>query len=140
MLFRSRWPNWGMMLDGELFPLPMSVLRICENGSGWWPTVSTEDYKKDGPVVMSRMNTPDMKTTDQRLRNFVMAEHAYPTPIISAAYQGQNDYDGRRGQTLIGAVRNQTWPTPQAQDAKQKGRSEERRVGKECRSRWSPYH
>src|SRR5256885_17217824 len=24
--------------------------------------------------------------------------------------------------------------------AKQQGRSEERRVGKECRSRWSPYH
>ena len=23
---------------------------------------------------------------------------------------------------------------------KNKGRSEERRVGKECRSRWSPYH
>ena len=25
-------------------------------------------------------------------------------------------------------------------DASQKARSEERRVGKECRSRWSPYH
>ena len=25
-------------------------------------------------------------------------------------------------------------------DLKEKGRSEERRVGKECRSRWSPYH
>ena len=25
-------------------------------------------------------------------------------------------------------------------DKKKKGRSEERRVGKECRSRWSPYH
>ena len=25
-------------------------------------------------------------------------------------------------------------------EAHQKGRSEERRVGKECRSRWSPYH
>ena len=24
--------------------------------------------------------------------------------------------------------------------AEKKGRSEERRVGKECRSRWSPYH
>ena len=24
--------------------------------------------------------------------------------------------------------------------ARDKGRSEERRVGKECRSRWSPYH
>src|SRR5260370_27773884 len=29
------------------------------------------------------------------------------------------------------ALRLLTWP---------KGRSEERRVGKECRSRWSPYH
>src|SRR3989440_11979885 len=26
------------------------------------------------------------------------------------------------------------------QDRVKKGRSEERRVGKECRSRWSPYH
>ena len=25
-------------------------------------------------------------------------------------------------------------------DNHEKGRSEERRVGKECRSRWSPYH
>ena len=25
-------------------------------------------------------------------------------------------------------------------DVKEKARSEERRVGKECRSRWSPYH
>ena len=27
-----------------------------------------------------------------------------------------------------------------AVEAIMKGRSEERRVGKECRSRWSPYH
>ena len=26
------------------------------------------------------------------------------------------------------------------EDGKEDGRSEERRVGKECRSRWSPYH
>src|SRR5256886_14102750 len=26
------------------------------------------------------------------------------------------------------------------QDLQKEGRSEERRVGKECRSRWSPYH
>ena len=29
---------------------------------------------------------------------------------------------------------------PIAVDALLQGRSEERRVGKECRSRWSPYH
>lgn len=38
-----------------------------------YPTVSTEDHKTDGPKVMSRMNTPEMKTSDQRLRNFVGA-------------------------------------------------------------------
>ena len=27
-----------------------------------------------------------------------------------------------------------------SEGAEQRGRSEERRVGKECRSRWSPYH
>ena len=31
-------------------------------------------------------------------------------------------------------------PVPSQWDVKGFGRSEERRVGKECRSRWSPYH
>ena len=30
--------------------------------------------------------------------------------------------------------------TPAVDALAQEGRSEERRVGKECRSRWSPYH
>lgn len=30
--------------------------------------------------------------------------------------QGQNESDGRRGQTLVGAARGQTWPTPGATD------------------------
>ena len=29
---------------------------------------------------------------------------------------------------------------PQTEKEQRKSRSEERRVGKECRSRWSPYH
>ena len=46
--------------------------------------------------------------------------------------------------------RNPFDPIPQVQvtqieiepegDTEQEARSEERRVGKECRSRWSPYH
>ena len=31
-------------------------------------------------------------------------------------------------------------PVKQLFDSEVEGRSEERRVGKECRSRWSPYH
>ena len=36
----------------------------------------------------------------------------------------------------------QEMPEPRALSTQEvaKGRSEERRVGKECRSRWSPYH
>src|SRR3712207_8052308 len=34
----------------------------------------------------------------------------------------------------------QEWSTPRQQDRTRNARSEERRVGKECRSRWSPYH
>ena len=32
------------------------------------------------------------------------------------------------------------WVKEQASKLADQGRSEERRVGKECRSRWSPYH
>ena len=31
-------------------------------------------------------------------------------------------------------------PAPSTEAGNEKRRSEERRVGKECRSRWSPYH
>src|SRR4051812_49577187 len=43
---------------------------------------------------------------------------------------------------ILNAV-NRAAVAKQIQEAQQKGvafRSEERRVGKECRSRWSPYH
>jgi len=41
----------------------------------------------------------------------------WPTPTAAAASQGANDPDGKRGQTLIGAVNGQPWgywPTPTA--------------------------
>src|SRR2546430_13550413 len=39
----------------------------------------------------------------------------------------------------IGILRD--WPSPgEYIDVQNENRSEERRVGKECRSRWSPYH
>ena len=49
---------------------------------------------------------------------------------------------------IIGAVNMEGLPAPQLQTMRMqlkdkivlRMRSEERRVGKECRSRWSPYH
>ena len=36
----------------------------------------------------------------------------WPTPSVAASDQGQNEPDGKRGQTLIGAARGQDWATP----------------------------
>ena len=38
----------------------------------------------------------------------------WPTPAAAASKQGQNDADGKRGQTLVGAARGQQWATPTA--------------------------
>lgn len=37
---------------------------------------------------------------------------SWPTPVAAQAIQGQNELDGKRGQTLVGAARGQPWPTP----------------------------
>lgn len=46
----------------------------------------------------------------------------WPTPAAAQCKQGQNEPDGRRGQTLVGAVRGQNFATPTAHDCKGKGR------------------
>ena len=46
--------------------------------------------------------------------------------------------DGLADVCLIDVIEGK--PQGIALDLMQSGRSEERRVGKECRSRWSPYH
>src|SRR5690349_24550136 len=41
---------------------------------------------------------------------------------------------------VVGALVQKTWGGVKPADGYGQARSEERRVGKECRSRWSPYH
>src|SRR3712207_9540870 len=46
-----------------------------------------------------------------------------------------------RSLEIVGEMRKlSTQNSAEIRDAVEEGRSEERRVGKECRSRWSPYH
>src|SRR2546422_11504418 len=48
---------------------------------------------------------------------------------------------GSPGRSAAGTQRPRDWWRPHAPSANARHRrSEERRVGKECRSRWSPYH
>src|SRR5256885_15257538 len=50
------------------------------------------------------------------------------------------DKGGDRAFTLLGEALKKTRKVAIGQWAARGKRSEERRVGKECRSRWSPYH
>ena len=59
--------------------------------------------------------------------------HRLSNSSYFAVYVGQETHDG---QTVQHISVSQTAPLPNPPV----GRSEERRVGKECRSRWSPYH
>src|SRR3989442_7482326 len=47
---------------------------------------------------------------------------------------------GQSSDTAGGVHRAFLWPNPDTGSGMKDLRSEERRVGKECRSRWSPYH
>ena len=54
-----------------------------------------------------------------------------------------NSYIGFRGGKSLGSGMKAIWQVEQTVPVDEGGsaaRSEERRVGKECRSRWSPYH
>src|SRR5258708_26841727 len=63
------------------------------------------------------------------------------------AAQGKGDVSrmfsyGEKSAQILQRYKDQTAPDGMKQETwdSQKARSEERRVGKECRSRWSPYH
>src|SRR5256884_9181834 len=55
-------------------------------------------------------------------------------------YEAQVKSDLRNAATAEEAYFATTQPSVYKSGAFSNGRSEERRVGKECRSRWSPYH
>src|SRR3712207_9256748 len=62
-------------------------------------------------------------------------------PAVDSAGSQQNGSVGRLVQRTGSVYRYSTGTTlPAADRLVIVGRSEERRVGKECRSRWSPYH
>jgi len=96
-----------------------------------------------GVAALSRDNDPSM-TQDQTLRQFRShprnwRENFYVYPVISRRSGGLSiginlNPDTACNFDCVYCQVDRT-STPRVRD-----RSEERRVGKECRSRWSPYH
>lgn len=46
--FSETWPQWGLMLDGELLEQTTPTLPTKERGSGFWPTLTASIGKKCG--------------------------------------------------------------------------------------------
>src|SRR3712207_6941671 len=67
-----------------------------------------------------------------------------PSSNLGCGTARSSEKRGGRGSSLQGLLRSLNCPEPWVSSTKRRlsycGRSEERRVGKECRSRWSPYH
>lgn len=104
--FLGTWPKAGTMRDGVVYRQPSWEDPIGESGSGLWPTVEAEEARRGLQIRREGKKGSQVNlTTAVHTRKF-------PTPSKSAAQQGQNDPDGRRGQTLVGAARGQKFATP----------------------------
>ena len=68
----------------------------------------------------------------------ILSRNADPLPIVTALPGDSTDKEARYLEAAITGILFACLYLPNGNP--QPGRSEERRVGKECRSRWSPYH
>lgn len=99
------WPRWGIMLDGELSELGMSVRHIKETECGSWPTPLRSDWKRRGP-----------NSKQQGLPEKVKAK-AWPTPTSQDAKNNGSPSQMRRNTkplnaAVIGTPTQQNWGTP----------------------------
>jgi hypothetical protein len=104
-------PKEGMMQDGCVYQRRTSERPIEGTGFGWLPTPSACSYGSNQGGAAGRTGKVRHSLESMARKDL------FPTPSVSSSKQGQNEPDGRRGQTLIGAARGQRWPTPTVQDS-----------------------
>ena len=112
------------------------VLKVIENAVRWAaPVMWRENLEKNAIIVLSEDKNDHFKidkTTGKKESRATPAIYQRGDTLSYnlASYIGKNDY------TLKDAMKK----LPGIEVGDKGSRSEERRVGKECRSRWSPYH
>ena len=103
-----------------------------------------EKYFPEGKIVVTgspiRKNIRKMKIDTPEARKFFGLEENRKTLLIIGGSQGArriNEAVAQQVEQLLATGMQIIWQTGKLS---LEMRSEERRVGKECRSRWSPYH
>ena len=157
MLYSETWPSWGMTRNGVCYLRPPWVPRTYALDGGALhgvptPTKSSADKEVIGSqqgrnivAYAKLMPTPIANDAEKRgdfdpNKSWGLAGYAklFPTPTAAAANQGQNLPDGKRGQTLVGAARGQTWATPLARDYKSHKFSAQRQAKRAKERRGKP--
>jgi hypothetical protein len=118
--FSETFPNWGMMLDGELFPLPMSEHLTCANESGSLPTPDANMGKRGTQENW----TPKRKSghsAQYSLNQAVRDMERFPTPTCSDTRTGsmkstQQKEGSMHSVTLPQYVKR--WGTPKCSDSR----------------------
>ena len=141
-------------MENNLFPFTLDFLKqMKENGIGYSfltnnPTKSVADYIGKLAKMGISADPENMYTTSLAAIDYIAPRDgraALPRPADHRARGShRREQRGRHIQVLRraggGQYRALARVCRPAQQACHTTRSEERRVGKECRSRWSPYH
>src|SRR2546422_10676472 len=114
---------------------PICALQACMEG---FQVVTVDDACKWGDIFVTTTGNVDVITRqhmDQMKHNAIVCNIGHFDSEIQIAALNDLTWEEIKPQ-----VDHVIWPNGKRIIVLAKGRSEERRVGKECRSRWSPYH
>ena len=99
----------------------------------------------NGNTIRLSPSTSRLNSLNSTTRQLPGTERTFtePAPQVANASLSDDDIEDISAQPtgVMNAVETSALsPLPSASRTDEDDRSEERRVGKECRSRWSPYH
>ena len=143
-LYFQGWPTIGC--DCNLARLIWRLANICNTSTrapGWWSVVMTSDARlasfgvSDGSITKKRVILSGLSWIERcrmgRLYNLAAAALAIAAQFRES-FCLMNSTAPAVSKNSIGVACDKLFCR------KRRSRLEERRVGKECRSRWSPYH
>ena len=149
MSIESVMPSSHLILCHPLLllsPIPLSI-RVFSNESTLrmrWPqywsfSLSISPSKEHPGVISFRMDWLDLLAVQETLKSLLQHHSWKETIQCSASLMVSVQFS-------CSVMSDSLWPhelqhtRPPSPSPTPRARSEERRVGKECRSRWSPYH
>ena len=128
-------------LLGKLFSYLQSLEQTFDSPGGWGPIdPGTGEF-----VVSSQSATPNMEQEASQVLQGLLQEMRYLRenslkPMRQELEVLQQRRDSLQAEVHVLEAQRSPDPLQSEQQLNDFLRSEERRVGKECRSRWSPYH